>query len=341
MKAIVKDAPSYGLVIKEVDKPEPGPLEVVVKITKTSICGTDIHIFDWDEWSSKTIKPPMQIGHEWTGIIDSVGSEIKKYQPGERVSGEGHIVCGECRNCKAGKRHLCIDQNGIGVNLPGAFAEYFKIPATNLFKVPDWIPDNIATIFDPLGNAVHATLSYDLVGEDILITGAGPIGIMSALIAKHVGARNVVITDIDEYRLDLCKKLGITHSYHAKNNLKELMLSLKMNEGFDVALEMSGSPDALNDIISSVKNGAKIALLGILPDDTKISWNDVIFKDLFIKGIYGREIFESWYKMISMLDSGLNIDGLITHEFHYEDFQEAIQIIKSGKSGKIILNWDN
>ena len=270
MKAIVKDAPSYGLVIKEVDKPEPGPLEVVVKITKTSICGTDIHIFDWDEWSSKTIKPPMQIGHEWTGIIDSVGSEIKKYQPGERVSGEGHIVCGECRNCKAGKRHLCIDQNGIGVNLPGAFAEYFKIPATNLFKVPDWIPDNIATIFDPLGNAVHATLSYDLVGEDILITGAGPIGIMSALIAKHVGARNVVITDIDEYRLDLCKKLGITHSYHAKNNLKELMPSLKMNEGFDVALEMSGSPDALNNIISSVKNGAKIALLGILPDDTKI-----------------------------------------------------------------------
>jgi threonine 3-dehydrogenase len=207
--------------------------------------------------------------------------------------------------------------------------------------VPDWITDNIATIFDPLGNAVHATLSYDLVGEDILITGAGPIGIMSALIAKHVGARNVVITDIDEYRLDLCKKLGITHSYHAKNNLKELMPNLKMNEGFDVALEMSGSPDALNDIISSVKNGAKIALLGILPDDTKISWNDVIFKDLFIKGIYGREIFESWYKMISMLDSGLNIDGLITHEFHYEDFQEAIQIIKSGKSGKIILNWDN
>ena len=275
MKAIVKNSASPGLFIQDVEKPEPGPLDVIVKITKTSICGTDIHIYDWDDWSSKTIKPPMQIGHEWTGVVETIGSEVKKYTPGDRVSGEGHIVCGECRNCKAGKRHLCIDQHGIGVHLPGAFAEYFKIPATNLFKIPDWIPDNIATIFDPLGNAVHATLSYDLAGEDVLITGAGPIGIMSALIAKHVGARNVVITDINEYRLELSKKLGIEHAFHAKQDLRELMPSLKMYEGFDVALEMSGSPDALNDIISSVKNGAKIALLGILPDDTKISWNEV------------------------------------------------------------------
>ncbi len=340
MKAIVKSSKSSGLIIQDIEKPTPGPLEVVVKITKTSICGTDIHIYDWDSWAAKTIQPPMQIGHEWTGVIDSVGSEIKQYKSGDRVSGEGHIVCGECRNCKAGKRHLCIDQQGIGVQLPGAFAEFFKIPSTNLFRVPEWVSDNIATIFDPLGNAVHAALSYDLVGEDVLITGAGPIGIMSALIAQHAGARNVVVTDINEFRLELCKKLGVKHAVLASTDLRKLMPSLKMYEGFDVALEMSGSPSALNDIISNVKNGAKIALLGILPEDTQISWNDVIFKDLFIKGIYGREIFETWYKMISMLDSGLDVNGLITHEFHFTEIEDAIEVIKSGKSGKVILNWE-
>jgi threonine 3-dehydrogenase len=341
VKAIIKKDSSPGLEIQEIDKPSPGPLDVIVKIKKSSICGTDIHIYDWDDWSSKTIKPPMQIGHEWTGVVDSVGSEVKKYKQGDRVSGEGHVVCGECRNCKAGKRHLCIDQHGIGVHLPGAFAEFLKIPATNLFSLPDSIPDKIATIFDPLGNAVHATLSYDLVGEDVLITGAGPIGMMSALIAQNIGARHVVVTDINDYRLNLCKELGIQHAYHASTNLRELMPSLNMHEGFDVALEMSGSPSALNDIISNVKNGAKIALLGILPEDTKISWNEVIFKDLFIKGIYGREIFETWYKMVSMLESGLNVDHIITHEFHYTEFEEAVQIMKSGQSGKIILNWES
>ena len=215
--------------VNVINAPKPSGEGILVKINSCGICGTDIHIYDWDDWSSKTIKPPMQIGHEWTGVVETIGSEVKKYTPGDRVSGEGHIVCGECRNCKAGKRHLCIDQHGIGVHLPGAFAEYFKIPATNLFKIPDWIPDNIATIFDPLGNAVHATLSYDLAGEDVLITGAGPIGIMSALIAKHVGARNVVITDINEYRLELSKKLGIEHAFHAKQDLRELMPSLKMH----------------------------------------------------------------------------------------------------------------
>ena len=340
MKAIVKKYREKGLWLEDIPKPEPGDNEVLIKIKQTAICGTDIHIYQWNDWAQKTIPVPMQVGHEFAGVIEALGRNVKGYAVGARVSGEGHIVCGHCRNCKAGHRHLCINTKGVGVNRPGAFAEYLAIPAENIFPLPDDIPDEEASILDPLGNAVHTALSFDLVGEDVLVTGAGPIGIMGAAIAQHVGARHVVITDLNEYRLELAKKMGIKNVVDVrKEKLPDVMRRLKMTEGFDVGLEMSGNTSAFNDMISSVKMGAKIALLGILPPNTTIPWGTVIFKALTMKCIYGREIFETWYKMCAMLQSGLDVKPIITHRFPAERFKEGFDIMASGSSGKIILDW--
>ena len=340
MKAIVKKYREKGLWLDEVAKPEAGDNEVLIKIKQTAICGTDIHIYQWNDWAQKTIPVPMHVGHEFVGVIEALGKNVKGHAVGERVSGEGHIVCGHCRNCKAGHRHLCINTRGVGVNRPGAFAEYLAIPAENVFPLPDDISDDEASILDPLGNAVHTALSFDLVGEDVLITGAGPIGIMGAVIARHVGARNVVITDLNDYRLELAKKLGVKNVVDVrKEKLPEVMRRLKMTEGFDVGLEMSGNPTAFNDMIASVKMGAKIGLLGILPPNTTIPWGNVIFKALLIKCIYGREMFETWYKMCAMLQSGLDIKPIITHRFPIERFKEGFDIMATDNSGKIILDW--
>ncbi len=341
MKALVKRHPKKGLWMEDIPKPEIGDQDVLVKIKKTAICGTDLHIYNWDEWSQKTIPVPMQVGHEFVGEIVEIGKKVKGLEIGSKVSGEGHLVCGHCRNCKGGKRHLCINTQGIGVNVPGCFGEYLSIPSQNVFLIPEGISDNEAAILDPLGNAVHTALSYDLVGEDVLITGAGPIGIMAGAIAQHVGARNVVITDINEYRLQLADKMGIKHTLNVmESSLADSMKALKMTEGFDVALEMSGSPNAIKDILNYVKHGGKIALLGILPEGTKISWDQVIFKGLFIKGIFGREIFETWYKMCAMIQSGLDISPIFTHTLPIEDFQKGFDLMNEGTCGKVILNWE-
>ena len=340
MKALVKAKAEKGLWLQDVPKPVIGDNDVLIKIKKTAICGTDIHIYQWDDWAQKTIPVPMHVGHEFVGEIAELGKFVQGHFVGERVSGEGHIVCGHCRNCKAGHRHLCINTKGIGVNKPGCFAEYLAMPAENVFSIPEGVSDDEASILDPLGNAVHTALSFDLIGEDVLITGAGPIGIMAGAIANHVGARHVVITDVNEYRMDLARKLGIkTVVDSRKEKLPDVMKKLGMTEGFDVGLEMSGNPQAFNDMIASVKMGAHISLLGILPSDTTIPWNQVIFKALFLKGIYGREMFETWYKMCAMLTSGLDIKPVITHHFPAKDFKEGFEIMSSGKSGKIILDW--
>lgn len=341
MKALVKAKAEKGLWLQDVPKPVIGDNDVLIKIKKTAICGTDIHIYQWDDWAQKTIPVPMHVGHEFVGEIAELGKFVQGHFVGERVSGEGHIVCGHCRNCKAGHRHLCINTKGIGVNKPGCFAEYLAMPAENVFSIPEGVSDDEASILDPLGNAVHTALSFDLIGEDVLITGAGPIGIMAGAIANHVGARHVVITDVNEYRMDLARKLGIkTVVDSRKEKLPDVMKKLGMTEGFDVGLEMSGNPQAFNDMIAAVKMGAHISLLGILPSDTTIPWNQVIFKALFLKGIYGREMFETWYKMCAMLTSGLDIKPIITHHFPAKDFKEGFEIMSSGKSGKIILDWN-
>lgn len=340
MKALVKAKPEKGLWLEDVPKPEVKDNEVLIKIKKTAICGTDIHIYEWNEWAQKTIPVPMHVGHEFVGEIAQLGKAVQGHFVGERVSGEGHVVCGHCRNCKAGHRHLCINTRGVGVNRPGAFAEYLSIPAENVFPLPEGVSDDEAAILDPLGNAVHTALSFDLIGEDVLITGAGPIGIMAGAIANHVGARHAVITDVNEYRMDLARKLGIktvVDSRHEK--LPDVMRKLGMTEGFDVGLEMSGNAQAFNDMIASVKMGAKIALLGILPPNTTIPWGNAIFKALTLKCIYGREIFETWYKMCAMLTSGLDIKPIITHHFPAKDFREGFEVMASGRSGKIILDW--
>ena len=340
MKALAKLTPSVGLTLTSVEKPEVGPNDVLIKIKKTAICGTDIHIWKWDEWAQKTIPVPMHVGHEYVGVIAEMGQEVRGFKIGDRVSGEGHITCGFCRNCRAGRRHLCRNTVGVGVNRAGAFAEYLAIPAVNAFKIPDDISDDLAAIFDPFGNATHTALSFNLVGEDVLITGAGPIGIMAAAIARHVGARHVVITDVNDYRLGLAAKMGATRAVNVgRESLRGVMEDLGMTEGFDVGLEMSGNDKAFNDMIANVKMGAKIALLGILPATTQIQWSQVIFKALFLKGIYGREMFETWYKMCAMLTSGLDIKPIITHRFAAEDFREGFEIMSSGKSGKIVLDW--
>ncbi|HBL16090.1 MAG: L-threonine 3-dehydrogenase [Elusimicrobia bacterium GWA2_69_24] len=340
MKALVKKLPQKGLWLEDVPEPGMSENDVLIKIRQTAICGTDVHIYQWDAWAQKTIPLGMHVGHEFAGEVVKVGKAVAGVQAGQRVSGEGHIVCGHCRNCRAGTRHLCRNTLGVGVNRPGCFAEYLCIPAANVFPLPEGISDDQACILDPLGNAVHTALSFDLVGEDVLVTGAGPIGIMAAAVARHVGARHVAITDVNEYRLDLARKMGIANAVDVRSTkLADVMDSLHMTEGFDVGLEMSGNPAAFKEMIESLKNGSRIALLGILPDETKIPWNQVIFKGLLIKGIYGREMYETWYKMCAMLQSGLDIQPILTHRFPVSRYEEGFEIMSAGKSGKIILDW--
>ncbi len=342
MKALAKLEKAPGIWMTEVEKPTPGVYDLLVKIKKTAICGTDIHIYCWDEWAQKTVPVPMVTGHEFVGEVVAIGSEVSGFEIGERVSGEGHLTCGVCRNCRSGKRHLCRNTEGIGYDCPGCFAEYFAFPAANAVKIPDDISDDLASILDPLGNAVHTALTFDMVGEDVLITGAGPIGLMAAAIAKHVGARHVVITDVNEYRLDLARKMGATLAVNPMNvSLMDVMRDLKMTEGFDVGLEMSGNSDAFHQMIQYMNYGGNLALLGILPDGTGIEWSKVIFHSLNLKGIYGREIFETWHKMVSMLQSGLDVKPVITHHFSVDDYQEAFKVMDSGNSGKVILNWSS
>tara|TARA_R110000868_G_scaffold380784_4_gene647033 strand:- start:24768 stop:25793 length:1026 start_codon:yes stop_codon:yes gene_type:complete len=340
MKALGKFKADVGIWMDDVEKPTIGPNDVLVKIKKTAICGTDIHIYNWDEWAQKTVPVPMVTGHEFMGVVEEMGSEVQGFAKGDRVSGEGHLTCGYCRNCRAGRRHLCRNTIGTGVERPGCFAEYLSMPAVNLFKLPNAISDDVAAILDPFGNAVHTALSFDMVGEDVLITGAGPIGIMAVAIAKHAGARNVFITDVNDYRLEMARKMGATHVLNVtKDDLKQQMDNAGMTEGFDVALEMSGNPQALNQMFNHMNNGGRVAMLGIPPENTAIDWNNVIFKGLTVKGIYGREMFETWYKMSSILQSGLNISRIITHHFDVDDFQKGFDVMLSGKSGKVILNW--
>lgn len=340
MKTLAKTQNKPGIWMTESEKPHCGHNDVLIKIKKTAICGTDMHIYHWDDWAQNTIPVPMTVGHEFVGEIAEIGPEVSGFNIGDRVSGEGHITCGHCRNCRAGRRHLCRETVGVGVNRTGAFAEYLVIPASNAFKIPDGVSDDMASILDPFGNAVHTALSFDLVGEDVLITGAGPIGAMAAAICRHVGARNVVITDINDYRLSLAKELGATRTVNvSKEALSDVMLDLGMTEGFDVGLEMSGNGQALNGMLEVLNHGGNIAMLGIPSKDTVIDWNQVIFKGLNIKGIYGREMFETWYKMVAMLQSGLDISPIITHHYKIQDFQAGFDAMASGKSGKIILDW--
>ena len=340
MKALAKLTRSEGLTLTELPMPEVGHNDLLIKIKKTAICGTDMHIWNWDEWAQKTIPVPMQVGHEYIGEVAGMGQEVVGFTIGERVSGEGHITCGHCRNCRAGRRHLCRNTVGVGVNRAGAFAEYLVIPAFNAFPIPDEIPDDLAAIFDPFGNAVHTALSFNLIGEDVLITGAGPIGIMAVAIAKHVGARHVVITDVNEYRLDLARQMGATRAVNVlKTNLTDVMAELNMHEGFDVGLEMSGNPSAFRQMLDKMNHGGKVALLGIPPSETAIDWNQVIFKGLVSKGVYGREMFETWYKMVALIQSGLDISPLITHHFKIDDFKQGFDAMNSGQSGKVILDW--
>jgi len=341
MKALVKSRAEEGLWLEDVPKPTAGPGEVLIKIKKTSICGTDLHIWKWDKWAQRTIPVPMIVGHEFCGEIAEVGAGVHDFTIGERVSGEGHIVCGHCRNCLAGRRHLCPNTQGVGVNRTGAFAEFLCIPATNAYKIHPSIPDDIVSTFDPLGNAVHTALSFDLIAEDVLITGAGPIGCMAAAVAKFAGARNIVVTDVNPYRLELAKKLGATRVVDvSRESLHDVKAELAMTEGFDIGLEMSGHPNGLNDMLEHSSNGAKISLLGIFPEKVAIDWDKVIFKGLIIKGIYGREMFETWYKMSSMVRAGLDISPVITHRFHYTDFTKGFETMLSGQSGKIVLDWE-
>ena len=340
MKALVKAKAERGIWMEDIDAPRVGHNDVLIKVNRTAICGTDIHIFKWDEWAQATIPVPMAVGHEFSGKIVEMGIEVRGFEIGDRVSAEGHITCGHCRNCRAGRRHLCMNTVGVGVNRPGAFAEYLSVPAFNVFKLPDAISDEMASILDPLGNATHTALSFDLVGEDVLITGAGPIGIMAVAIARYAGARHVVITDVNDYRLDLARKMGATCAINVtETTIDETMKDLGMVEGFDVGMEMSGNPQAFRDMLRTMHHGGKIAMLGIPPGDMAIDWNDVIFKGLVLKGIYGREMFETWYKMSSMLQSGLNMDPIITHNFDVDEFLPAFELMESGQSGKVILHW--
>ena len=342
MKALCKKEAKPGIwMIDDAAMPEIGPNDVLIKIRKTSICGTDIHIYNWDEWSQKNVPVPLITGHEWMGEVVKMGSEVRNLDEGQRVSGEGHITCGTCRNCRAGRQHLCNHTQGVGVNRQGAFAEYFALPASNIFKLSDDISDDIASFFDPLGNAVHTALAFDLVGEDVLITGGGPIGCMAAAICRFAGARHVVVTDINPYRLELAKKMGATRAVNvAKEELKDVMKDLGMREGFDVGLEMSGVASAIRQMIEAMRNGGKIAMLGIPPKELAIDWSKVIFKGLLIKGIYGRERYETWYKMKSMIQSGLDVTPMITHTFDAADYQKAFETMASGESGKVVLNWN-
>ncbi|MBD9510352.1 L-threonine 3-dehydrogenase [Ensifer sp. ENS10] len=340
MKALVKSKPEEGLWMERVPVPEIGPNDVLIKVKKSAICGTDVHIWNWDQWAQKTIPVPMVVGHEFMGEIAEVGSAVTKYHGGERVSGEGHIVCGKCRNCRAGRGHLCRNTLGVGVNRPGSFGEFVCLPEYNVVPIPEDVPDEVAAIFDPFGNAVHTALSFDLVGEDVLVTGAGPIGIMGALVAKRSGARKVVITDINPTRLALAKSVGIDYVVDAsKQNLADVMKAIGMTEGFDVGLEMSGAAPAFRDMIDKMNNGGKIAILGIAPAAFEIDWNKVIFKMLNLKGIYGREMFETWYKMIAFVQGGLDLSPVITHRIRIDEFRDGFEAMRSGNSGKVVMDW--
>lgn len=342
MKALVKRHSQPGLWLEDVPVPEYGINDVLIRVDRTGICGTDLHIYKWDAWAQKTIPVPMVVGHEFVGEIVAVGDNVHDFFPGEIVSGEGHVVCGRCRNCLAGRRHLCKDTQGVGVNRPGAFAEYLALPMSNVWHHKPDINRDVASIFDPFGNAVHTALSFDLLGEDVLITGAGPIGIMAAAIARHAGARHVVITDINPYRLELARKMGATLAVNPRSqSLADVQKQLDMREGFDVGLEMSGNPQAFRDMLDNMCHGGKIAMLGIPTEPIAIDWNIVVFNMLTIKGIYGREMYETWYKMSVMLESGLNIEPVITHRYHYTEFEKGFAAMKSGESGKVILNWQS
>ena len=339
MKALMKKKPEHGLWLEDVEVPEIGANDVLIKIQKAAICGTDIHIFNWDRWSQKTIKTPLVIGHEFVGTVEKIGGNVHDVELGELVSGEGHIVCGRCRNCLAGRRHLCTDPNCIGVNRNGAFAEYLSIPVSNIWHCDTSIPKDVLACFDPFGNAVHTTLSYDLVGEDVLITGAGPIGCMAIAVAKHAGARYVVITDVNPYRLELARKMGPTLTLDVRSqSIEDAVKKLNMKEGFDVGLEMSGNPQAFKDMLANMCHGGKIALLGIMPE-TAIDWDYVVFNSLTILGIYGREMFETWYKATMLIQGGMDLMPLITHRFHYTEYLKAFEVMRSGESGKVILDW--
>jgi threonine 3-dehydrogenase len=341
MKALIKAKAEKGLWMQDIPEPAYGPNDVLIRIKKTAICGTDMHIWHWDDWARRTIPVPMAVGHEYAGEIVALGSEVQGLSVGDRVSGEGHLTCGHCRNCRAGRRHLCRNTQGVGVNRSGCFAEYLSLPACNVFKLAPPLTDDLGSILDPYGNATHTALSFNLVGEDVLITGAGPIGIMAVAIARFAGARHVVITDVNPYRLALAKKLGATRAIDVRTeSLDEAMKDLGMQEGFDVGLEMSGVPSALREMLRTMHHGGSIAMLGIVPKDTGIDWDQVIFKGLVLKGVYGREMFETWYKMASMVQSGLDISGVITHRIPVEEFQHGFETMASGQSGKIILDWD-
>ena len=341
MKALVKRHAQEGLWLEDQPDPVYGINDVLIRVLRTSICGTDVHIWNWDEWAQKTIPVPMIVGHEFVGRVEAMGSNVHDFRLGDLVSAEGHVVCGRCRNCLAGRRHLCNRTSGIGVNRTGAFAELISVPVTNVWHCDPKIPLDVLSCFDPLGNATHTALAFDVLGEDVLITGAGPIGIMAAGIARHAGARYVIITDVNEYRLDLARKMGVTEAVNiAKESLPDVMRRLGMKEGFDVGLEMSGNPSAFRGMIDAMAHGGKIALLGLQPDGVGIDWNKVIFNGLLIKGIYGREMYETWYKMTSMIQSGLDITPVITHHFHYTEFEKGFEAMRSGSSGKVVLTWE-
>jgi len=340
MKALVKKEAKPGLWLEDVPEPKIGINDVLIRIDRTGICGTDLHIYEWNDWARKAIRPPLVAGHEFVGEIVEVGSNVAGFRPGNIVSAEGHVVCGQCRNCLAGRRHLCKDTKGIGVNRPGAFAEYISVPVTNVWLHKDSIDRDVASIFYPFGNAVHTALSFNVLGEDVLITGAGPIGIMAAAIVKHAGARFVVITDLNEYRLDLARRMGVSHAHNIKSGtIREMQKQLGMKEGFDVGLEMSGNESAFREMIENMCHGGKIAMLGLPSRPIEIDWNTVIFNMLTIKGIYGREMYETWYKMTVMLESGLDIRPVITHRYHYTEFEKGFEVMHTGQSGKVILNW--
>jgi threonine 3-dehydrogenase len=341
MKALVKSKRERGLWLDDVENPKIGINDVLIRVHRSGICGTDLHIYEWDDWAQRTLPVPLVIGHEFVGEIVDVGSNVADFYPGEIVSGEGHVVCGRCRNCLAGRRHLCAHTQGVGVNRPGAFAEFIALPMSNIWRHHRGVDEEIAAIFDPFGNAVHTGLSFPVLGEDVLITGAGPIGLMAAAVVRHAGARFVAITDVNPYRLALAKKMGVTVALNTnQRSLADVQKELGMTEGFDVALEMSGNPGALRDMLVNMSHGAKIAMLGIPPNDMAIDWRTVIFNMLTIKGIYGREMYETWYKMTVMLQSGLDISPVITHRFHYEEFEKGFDVMSTGQSGKVILEWN-
>ncbi|HEY5909779.1 MAG TPA: L-threonine 3-dehydrogenase [Verrucomicrobiae bacterium] len=341
MQALVKKERKPGLWLEDVPRPEVGINDVLIRVDRAGICGTDLHIYNWDDWAQRTIPTPMVVGHEFVGEVAEVGSNVKDFFPGEVVSAEGHVVCGRCRNCLAGRRHLCKDTLGIGVNRPGAFAEFISVPMTNVWHHQPGIDRDVASIFDPFGNAVHTALSFPVLGEDVLITGAGPIGILATAVARHAGARFVVVTDVNDYRLDLARQMGATVALNIRNGrtLKDVEDQLGMKEGFDVGLEMSGNPEGLKSMVDHMCHGGKIAMLGIPPGPVVFDWNKVVFNMLTIKGIYGREMYETWYKMSVMLESGLNIKPAITHRFQFAEFEKGFEVMKTGKSGKVILNW--